>query len=119
MHTITSLLNRVGRIEARRAAMATKKPAWAEEYQGATMARIMIRKLGGRVSQAHDPCWHEPMEMLPEGTRAMGRLALAILRAQSYSEAFDLAQSELDKLPPYRYAPRSEIRPCANERNDS
>jgi hypothetical protein len=73
------LISRLDRIEARRAAMATRLPEWAQDHQGAMMACVMLRKLGGRVSQATSPDWYEPAELLPEGTKAMGRLALSML----------------------------------------
>jgi hypothetical protein len=107
MHTIASLLNRIGRLEAERAAIGTRLPAWAQEHQGRLMANVMLRKLGARVAQAHNADWFEPAEMPTEATRAMGKLALSLLKTNSYAEAYSVAREALDRLPPYRYAPRT------------
>jgi hypothetical protein len=84
-------------------------PEWAPKgSQGHLMICRAVRTLGMRVCQAHDPCWLEPMAMLPEAERAMGRLALRMIRAVSYDEAQAIGEAELAQWVPYRYGPRHQ-----------
>jgi hypothetical protein len=109
---LSRLLGRLDRLEAHRAAAATRLPAWAEEgTQGNLMVRVMLRDLGARVSRANNPDWFEPSEPTPEAVRQMGKLAVAMLATSSYADASMLAQAELAMWPRDRYSP---ARPTEN-----